>query len=86
MGDGMARNLIKGGRHLVVWNRTGSKAVDFSRDNGCEVADSPRQVQFFQRHLKHEPKTVKTASLHRQRMIPFQPLAKHPSGFHIMCR
>lgn len=50
----MARNLVKGGRKLVVWNRTGSKASDFRRDNGCQVADSPRQVQFFQRRLKHE--------------------------------
>lgn len=45
MGDGMARNLIKGGRQLVVWNRTGSKAAEFSEDTGCETADSPREVR-----------------------------------------
>lgn len=44
MGDGMARNLIKGGRDLVVWNRTGSKAAAFSKETGCETANSPREV------------------------------------------
>lgn len=40
----MARNLINGGRNLVVWNRTGSKATAFSKDTGCETADTPREV------------------------------------------
>lgn len=44
MGDGMARNLIKGGRDVVVWNRTGSKAVDFSKQTGCETAATPKEV------------------------------------------
>ena len=44
MGDGMARNLIKGGREVVVWNRTGSKAVDFSKQTGCQTAGTPREV------------------------------------------
>lgn len=44
MGDGMARNLIKGGRDVVVWNRTGKKAVDFSKDTGCETAQTPKEV------------------------------------------
>lgn len=45
MGDGMARNLIKGGRDVVVWNRTGSKAVDFSEQTGCETAQTPKEVK-----------------------------------------
>ena len=45
MGDGMARNLIKGGRDVVVWNRTGGKAVDFSRETGCQTAGTPREVR-----------------------------------------
>lgn len=44
MGDGMARNLIKGGRDVVVWNRTGSKAVEFSKETGCETAQTPKEV------------------------------------------
>lgn len=44
MGDGMARNLIKGGRDVVVWNRTGSKAAKFGQETGCEVAETPREV------------------------------------------
>eukprot|EP00904_Undaria_pinnatifida_P013115 jgi/Undpi1/8934/HiC_scaffold_26.g11395.m1 len=44
MGDCMARNLIKGGRDVIVWNRTRSKAVDFSRQTGCQTAGSPREV------------------------------------------
>lgn len=44
MGDGMARNLIKGGREVVVWNRTGSKAADFSKQTGCQTAGTPREV------------------------------------------
>lgn len=47
MGDGMARNLIKGGRDVVVWNRTGSKAVDFSKQTGCETAGTPREVGVY---------------------------------------
>eukprot|EP00904_Undaria_pinnatifida_P013111 jgi/Undpi1/8930/HiC_scaffold_26.g11391.m1 len=44
MGDCMARNLIKGGRDVIVWNRTRSKSVDFSRQTGCQTAGSPREV------------------------------------------
>lgn len=44
MGDGMARNLIKGGRDVVVWNRTGSKAIEFSEETGCETAPTPKEV------------------------------------------
>lgn len=42
----MARNLIKGGRDVVVWNRTGSKAVEFSKQTGCEKAQTPREVTY----------------------------------------
>lgn len=45
MGDGMARNLIKGGRDVVVWNRTGSKAVEFGKEMGCETAQTPKEVR-----------------------------------------
>jgi len=45
MGDGMARNLLEGGRDLIVWNRTGSKAADFSQETGCETAKTPKEVR-----------------------------------------
>lgn len=45
MGDGMARNLLEGGRDLIVWNRTGSKAADFSQQTGCETAKTPKEVR-----------------------------------------
>ncbi len=45
MGDGMARNLLEGGRDLIVWNRTGSKAADFSQETGCGTAKTPKEVR-----------------------------------------
>ncbi|CAN0356093.1 unnamed protein product [Ectocarpus sp. 6 AP-2014] len=44
MGTGMASNLIKGGRDVIVWNRTASKAADFSKRTGCETAATPKEV------------------------------------------
>ena len=55
MGDGMARNLIKGGRDVVVWNRTGKKAVDFSKDTGCETAQTPKEVYRQIRFTRFRP-------------------------------
>lgn len=40
MGSAMAANLRKAGFHLLVWNRTRSKAETFVRDGG-EPVDSP---------------------------------------------
>ena len=40
MGQAMARNLLKAGHHLFVYNRTRSRAEEL-RDEGAEVADSP---------------------------------------------
>jgi 3-hydroxyisobutyrate dehydrogenase len=43
MGEPMARNLIKAGYPLTVWNRTASKA-DALRGEGANVAGSPAEV------------------------------------------
>lgn len=40
MGTGMARNLLRAGLDVDVWNRTRSKAEPLS-DDGARVADSP---------------------------------------------
>lgn len=43
MGSGMARNLIKAGHHLTVYNRTRSRA-DELRSAGAAVAETPGQA------------------------------------------
>ncbi|GBC69835.1 2-hydroxy-3-oxopropionate reductase [archaeon HR01] len=43
MGGRIARNMLKGGYHLLVWNRTASKAEEFAR-LGAEVAKTPKDV------------------------------------------
>lgn len=43
MGQGMARNLLKAGFSLTVWNRTESKA-DSLAQAGARVAESPADV------------------------------------------
>jgi 3-hydroxyisobutyrate dehydrogenase-like beta-hydroxyacid dehydrogenase len=43
MGLPMARNLLKAGHHLTVWNRTRSRA-DELRSLGAQVAESPGQA------------------------------------------
>jgi 3-hydroxyisobutyrate dehydrogenase len=43
MGQGMARNLLRAGTDLVVWNRTGAKTKPFVAD-GAGVADDPAAV------------------------------------------
>lgn len=40
MGRGMARNLLKAGHQVVIWDRTRSRAEEL-RDEGAEIADSP---------------------------------------------
>lgn len=40
MGAPMARNLMKAGHRLVVYNRTRSKAEEFAKD-GAQIADTP---------------------------------------------
>jgi 3-hydroxyisobutyrate dehydrogenase-like beta-hydroxyacid dehydrogenase len=40
MGQAMARNLLKAGHRVIVFNRTRSRAEEL-RDEGAEVADSP---------------------------------------------
>src|SRR5690242_7692294 len=40
MGSGMARNIVKAGRPLTVWNRTRDKAEGL----GTTVADTPREA------------------------------------------
>lgn len=43
MGKPMARNLLKAGFPLIVWNRTRAKADDLVRE-GAKVAASPREA------------------------------------------
>ena len=43
MGQAMARNLLKAGHRVFVFNRTRSRAEEL-RDEGAEVADSPAGV------------------------------------------
>jgi 2-hydroxy-3-oxopropionate reductase len=43
MGQGMARNLLKAGHDLTVWNRTFSKAQAMA-DEGAKLADSPADL------------------------------------------
>jgi 3-hydroxyisobutyrate dehydrogenase-like beta-hydroxyacid dehydrogenase len=43
MGQGMARNLLKAGFDLTVWNRTASKAQALAGE-GAKVADSPADL------------------------------------------
>lgn len=43
MGTPMARNLLRAGYDLTVWNRTHEKAAVLARD-GATVADSPAEV------------------------------------------
>jgi 3-hydroxyisobutyrate dehydrogenase len=43
MGTGMARNLLKAGFDLVVWNRTAGKAGDLL-DRGANLAPSPADL------------------------------------------
>ena len=44
MGVGMAGNLIKSGRNVVVWNRSTQKAEDFAAKFGAETAPTPKAV------------------------------------------
>ena len=43
MGAGMARNLIRAGHHVVVWNRTPARSAAL-RDDGAAVAASAAEV------------------------------------------
>ena len=48
MGLGMARNLVRSGRELIVWNRTADKSTAFSAEDGMvgkvTVASTPAEV------------------------------------------
>uniref|UniRef100_A0A7S4NXR3 6-phosphogluconate dehydrogenase NADP-binding domain-containing protein n=1 Tax=Paramoeba aestuarina TaxID=180227 RepID=A0A7S4NXR3_9EUKA len=44
MGVGMANNLLKSGRKLVVWNRSTAKAEDFAAKYGAESVATPKAV------------------------------------------
>lgn len=46
MGMGMAKNLLKSGRHLVVWNRSSEKCAQLGTEN-VVVAASPREVHDY---------------------------------------
>src|SRR6056297_2715524 len=41
MGAPMARNLVRAGHGLVLWNRSPEKAAALASELGCAVADSP---------------------------------------------
>lgn len=44
MGAGMARNLIKAGFPVTVYNRTRAKAEELAHETGATVADTPRHA------------------------------------------
>ena len=44
MGGPMARNLVRAGFQLTVWNRTQSKAQAFADETGCAVVTTPRAL------------------------------------------
>jgi 3-hydroxyisobutyrate dehydrogenase-like beta-hydroxyacid dehydrogenase len=44
MGLPMAVNLVKAGHEVTVWNRTRSKAAEFSAAHGATAVDSPREA------------------------------------------
>uniref|UniRef100_A0A7S2XW24 6-phosphogluconate dehydrogenase NADP-binding domain-containing protein n=1 Tax=Fibrocapsa japonica TaxID=94617 RepID=A0A7S2XW24_9STRA len=44
MGRGMALNLTKAGRTLIVWNRDTTKAESFAAEFGATVAKTPKEV------------------------------------------
>jgi len=44
MGLGMAKNLAKSGKSLMVWNRDVSKSEAFAAEFGCEIAASAKEV------------------------------------------
>jgi 3-hydroxyisobutyrate dehydrogenase-like beta-hydroxyacid dehydrogenase len=41
MGRSMAKNLLRAGHTVTVWNRTRSKAEELASDEGARVAESP---------------------------------------------
>jgi 3-hydroxyisobutyrate dehydrogenase-like beta-hydroxyacid dehydrogenase len=43
MGSGMARNLIKAGHTLTVYNRTRSRAEELQSE-GARIANTPREA------------------------------------------
>lgn len=44
LGRAIAKRLIDQGVELIVWNRTLSKAEEFAKETGTEVADSPTNL------------------------------------------
>lgn len=44
MGALMARNLVRSGFNVTVWNRTGTVAVAFAKANGCRSAHTPAEL------------------------------------------
>jgi 3-hydroxyisobutyrate dehydrogenase-like beta-hydroxyacid dehydrogenase len=44
MGLPMARNLLRAGHTVTVWNRTRSKAEELASEDGAHVAESPAQA------------------------------------------
>jgi 2-hydroxy-3-oxopropionate reductase len=44
MGAPMARNLMRAGHELVLYNRTRARAEELAAGGGAEVADGPREV------------------------------------------
>lgn len=44
LGRAIAKRLVEQGVELIVWNRTLSKAEDFAKETGAEVASSPADL------------------------------------------
>ncbi|MAM13620.1 MAG: 6-phosphogluconate dehydrogenase [Rhizobiaceae bacterium] len=44
MGQAMARNLVRAGHDVIVWNRSADKATGFATETGARAAETPREL------------------------------------------
>ncbi|MBB4123224.1 NAD(P)-dependent oxidoreductase [Martelella radicis] len=44
MGAAMARNLVRAGHDVTVWNRSAGKATSFATETGARAAETPRDL------------------------------------------
>jgi 3-hydroxyisobutyrate dehydrogenase/glyoxylate/succinic semialdehyde reductase len=72
MGSRMAKNLIKAGYDLIVWNRTKEKAKEF-HSLGAKIANTPKEVAMHSNILftmLSDPKAVEEVALNNEGFLP----------------